>query len=395
MTGYQQAAISPSFEQGGVHAGRVARHRVVQVDNLKAVLVAWIIACHALLGYLVIGGWPYDEVQEVTLPPRTEFAMSSLLGPTSFVVIGAFFFIAGLFAPLEMAHAGPRRFARNRLLRLGVPWLAFLLLIWPMFMWFAYRAAGRDLTFWQEFRRRTPFLDSGPAWFLEVLLYVSLGYALWHSLRLGPRLRLQLRGHHLLWCGTAIAVVSFVVRLWFPARSQQVLDLHLWQWPQCVGMFCLGAVASNWHWAEQVPIRVRRTCGLVILLTLVTAPAVIILAGVRDFSRDGAVFLGGWHWQALVLAAVEGALAVAGSVWLLGQAQRWLTWDGSIASACQRGLYAAFLMQAPVLLSLEIALRPVPLPALAKTVLVASLGVAGSFWLGWLLVQKTPLRRLL
>ena len=38
--------------------------RMVPIDNLKAVLVAWIIAGHALLGYTAIGGWPYDEVSE-------------------------------------------------------------------------------------------------------------------------------------------------------------------------------------------------------------------------------------------------------------------------------------------------------------------------------------------
>ena len=238
-------------------------------------------------------------------------------------------------------------------------------------------------------------MDSGPAWFLEVLLLVSLAYALWHSLGLGQRLRPPVRGHCLLWCGIAIAIASFVVRLWFPARSQQILDLHLWEWPQCIGMFCLGAVASGWHWNEQVPTRVRLTCGFVLIATLLVAPAVIVLAGVRDFSRDGTAFLGGWHWQALVLAAVEGALVVAGSVWLLAQAQRLLTFHGRLASACQRAAYAAFLLQAPVLLSLEIALRAAPLTALAKTGLVASLGVAASFSLGWLLVEKTPLRRLL
>jgi len=395
MTRYQRPAAAPSFEQGGVPARQVARHRIVQIDNLKAVLVGWIIACHALLGYLAIGGWPYDEVQEVILPPRGEFVISILIGPTAFVVIGAFFFVAGLFAPLEMAHQGPLRFARNRLLRLGVPWVTMLLLIWPLFMWFAHRSAGQDLTFGQAFRQRTPFLDSGPAWFLEVLLFVSLGYALWHSLGLTQRLRPPLRGHYLLWCGIAIMAATFVMRLWFPARSQQILDLHLWEWPQCVGMFCLGTLASGWHWAEQVPPRVDRSCGLVVLVTLGLAPVVVILTGVRDFGRDGGVFLGGWHWQALTLAAFEAALVVAGSVWLLAQGQRLLTFDGRLASACQRAAYAAFLLQAPVLLSLEIALRSAPLPALAKVVIVASIGVAASFSLGWLLVQKTPLRRLL
>jgi hypothetical protein len=51
-------------------------------------------------------GWPDDEVQETTIPPGMEFVGLALLGPTALVVIGAFFFLAGLFAPLEMAHEG-------------------------------------------------------------------------------------------------------------------------------------------------------------------------------------------------------------------------------------------------------------------------------------------------
>jgi hypothetical protein len=31
--------------------------RIVPIDNLKALLVAWVIAGHAILGYTVIGGW--------------------------------------------------------------------------------------------------------------------------------------------------------------------------------------------------------------------------------------------------------------------------------------------------------------------------------------------------
>ena len=62
---------------------RVHEPRIVQVDNLKALLVAWIIACHAVLGYTAIGGWPYDEVSEVTLPSMQELLLSVVLGPTA------------------------------------------------------------------------------------------------------------------------------------------------------------------------------------------------------------------------------------------------------------------------------------------------------------------------
>ena len=133
-------------------SGRVREPRIVQVDNLKSLLVAWIIACHAVLGYTAIGGWPYDEVSEVTLPPMQELLLSVVLGPTALFVIGTFFFVAGLFAPVEMARHGVSSFVRTRTLRLGVPWLLFTVLVWPLFMWFAYRAAGHPLSYWQAFK---------------------------------------------------------------------------------------------------------------------------------------------------------------------------------------------------------------------------------------------------
>ncbi|HEX6761056.1 MAG TPA: acyltransferase [Propionibacteriaceae bacterium] len=371
-------------------------HRVVQVDNFKSLLVAWIIGCHALLGYTAIGGWPYDEVNEVTMSPRSELLLSIFLGPTGLFVIGTFFFLAGLFASAEMAHRGPAHFAQSRITRLGLPWLAFTLCVWPLLMWLAYRSAGYHLSLWQGFLGRQPFLDSGPLWFAQVLMYVSLGYALWRWRRWGLRFHMRAtQGSHLFLAALAIAVASFVVRLWYPARSQQILDLHVWQWPQCVGMFCLGAALSSQGWARKVPSAVARKCGIAVTITLVVAPVLAFSAGVRNFARDGDQFLGGWHWQALALDAVEASLVVAGSVWLLAWAQRRLTSDAPILVASARGAYAAFILQVPVLIGLEIAARPLPLPGFAKGVLVGALAVAGSFWLGSLLARRTKLGKIL
>jgi Acyltransferase family len=370
--------------------------RLIQVDNFKSLLVAWIIGCHALLGYTAIGGWPYDEVNEVTMSPRAELLLSIFLGPTALFVIGTFFFMAGLFAAAEMAHRGPAHFARSRMTRLGLPWLSFTLLVWPLFMWLAYRSAGHRLSYWQAFLDRQPFLDSGPLWFAQVLMYVSLGYALWRWTRWSPWFRMRTtQGIDLFLAAAVITVASFVVRMQFPARSQQILDLHLWQWPQCVGMFCLGAALSRQGWARKVPPAVARKCGIAVTVTLLVAPVLVFSAGVRNFARDGDPFLGGWRWQSLALDAVEASLVVAGSVWLLAWAQRRLTSDAPILVASARGAYAAFILQVPVLISLEIAARPLPLPGFAKGVLVGALAVAGSFWLGWLLARHTKLGKIL
>ena len=370
--------------------------RIVPVDNFKAVLVAWIIGCHALLGYTAIGGWPYDEVTEVTLSPGAELVLSAVLGPTALFVIGTFFFIAGLFAAPQMARVGPRRFVHSRVVRLGIPWLLFTLLVWPMFMWFAYQSAGRRMPYWQFFLERRPFLDSGPLWFVQVLLYVSIGYAVWTWVRRGRRFQFRpISGRHLVAAVAVITVVSFVVRLAYPARSQQILDLHLWQWPQCIGMFCLGVIVSGQGWATRVPTEVARRCGITMAATIVAVPVIAFGIGVTNLPRDGAPFLGGWHWQALILDVVEATLVVAGSIWLLAIAQRRLTSRAAVWDRSARAAYAAYMLQVPVLIGLEIAVRPLPLSAAAKMFPVAALAVVACFALGWLFVDRTRLGRIL
>lgn len=382
--------------------------RLPQIDNLKTAMVAWIIAGHALLGYSSIGGWPYDEVNEVTLDRRSEWVLAVLIGPSALFVVGTFFFLAGLFSPAAVARKGPARFAGDRILRLGVPFLCFMGLIWPLFMWAAYRAAGHRVSYWWAFTHRQPLLDSGPLWFAEVLLYFSLAYAAWSWT--ATRLRRQSRaepepepgplgGGHLVALAVAVAVASFVVRLWFPARSTQILDLHLWQWPQCLGMFGLGAVVARRGWIVSVPEGLRHRCGLAVAITLSAVPVLAVgldaELGASNLAEAATPFVGGWHWQALLLASVEACLVVAGSVWALGTAQRRLLNGGRLSVACGRAAYAAFALQGPVLLTLAIAARPLPLPAEAKALAVGALAVPACFWVGWLIIEHTRLNRLL
>jgi len=60
-----------------------------------------------------------------------------------------------------------------------------------------------------------------------------------------------------------------------------------------------------------------------------------------------------------------------------------------------RSSYLAFMLQGPVLVALALVLRPLALSGDVKALLVATLGIVGSFALGWLLIQRTALRRVL
>lgn len=356
--------------------------RLSAVDNLKVILVAWVIGGHALLGYAAIGGWPYDEVNEVTFHPGVETVLAALIGPSGLFFMGTFYFMAGIFTPGSIERKGRQRFVAERLVRLGTPWVVSALVVWPTFVWIAYNGAGRDVTWWQAFTDRDPFLDSGSLWFVGVLLIFSVAVAL-----LPPVRERAITARTVVGMTMVVAGATFLTRLVFPARGGQVGDLHLWWWPQCLGMFLLGMIGGR-KLAERVPDEIYRLTRRVVIGTIALLPVAAAMMGVLDLARSAEPFLGGWRWQAMVLALVEGVLVVAGSLWLIGLAQRRLAGQGRFAEGLARSAYVAFVVQGPILLSLATAMRPFELPAEVKAPVVGAGAIALSFAIGWYVTSR-------
>jgi hypothetical protein len=382
----------------------VRRGRLAYLDNLKLLLVAVIIAGHGALAYGDLeNAWPYQDVHEVKLAGVSNITLAMVVIPAAMFAMGLFFLISGLVTPGSVSRKGPRRFARDRLIRLGVPLAVWTLVLWPGAIWVAHLAAGDTHSFWWRFTHEDPVLDTGPMWFVEILLIYSLAYAAWRYWRRAGDTDpsgssaggTPLSGRTLVALAAGVSVVTVLLRPVFPAASGQVGQSHLWQWPQLVAMFGLGIVAAQHGWLDPVPDRIRRGCGFAALGGIA---AFLAVAGIMAATGvdGGVIFDPGLHWPALALAAIEGPLAVGTSVWLLGFAQRRLSRrPGPLGRTMARSAYAAFVLQGVVLIGLMVALRPVGVPAEVKAFTVACLGVAGSFALAWLLVSRTRLGRIL
>lgn len=364
--------------------------RLPYLDNLRTALVAWIIAAHGLVGYSAVGGWAYHEVAETRVHPVFEILLISLVGVSGLFIIGTLFFISGLLSPISLSRRGPRHYVIERAQRLGVPFLLSALLVWPLSVWVAYRAAGLEVSPWWVFRHRDPFLDSGAMWFAEVLLIFAAAYAAVWAFRRPTRTLLTTR--HVLAAIALIAVLNFVVRLGFPARGKQLGDLHIWQWPQCLVMFGLGTIAGGFRWLDAIDPKLVTRCRAVALITTVALPIVALLAGVTDFARQSLPFLGGWTWQSLVASTVEGIIVVTYAIWLVGAAKQHL--ETEFLARHGRAAFAAFFLQGPVLMLLATSLRPFDVPAELKAVVVAVVGVVLSFWTGRVLIRHTFLRKI-
>jgi glucan biosynthesis protein C len=358
--------------------------RRAYLDNLKTVLVAGVITGHVFITYAEVGSWAYREPstnKAFTIPAAFYVAVGSMFA------MGLFFLIAGLFVPRALARKGPAGFLGDRLVRLGPPFLAFLLVVFPVVRWMGDQR-GRSLAWF--FRDQLKELDPGPLWFVLALLIFSVGYVAWRVIRPARPSPRPWRASFLAGLAAGIAAATFVVRLRYPIDSHQIFVLHVWQWPQCVGLFALGIACAENGWLDPVPDRLRRQAGWAALGgagMIITA----LLLNMTSLDPLG----GGMTWPAAVIAAGEGITATGMSVWLLGTFQHRLDHAGPLARGMGRAAFGAYVVQAPVAVAIARLAHPLPIAPELKFLIVAPAAVAGSFGLAWLLARVPGLKRFL
>src|SRR5271165_3267764 len=154
--------------------------RELYIDRLRTVMTAMVVVFHTAITYGATGGWFYHEVAFSPAP-------SSLL-LTFFVVtnqayfMGFFFLLAGYFTPASLERKGYSRFIGDRFLRLGLPLLAFILILGPVTAAMVTAAEGKGFWptiayLWQHGR-----IINGPLWFAQALLIFSLCYCGWRAM---------------------------------------------------------------------------------------------------------------------------------------------------------------------------------------------------------------------
>ncbi|HEY3503563.1 MAG TPA: acyltransferase [Actinocatenispora sp.] len=231
--------------------------RLDWIDRLRVALTLLVIAHHSAATYASIPVW---YVVLGGKDPSSDL-LSGFLVLNQLWFMGAFFLLSGVFTPASADRKGTGRFVRDRLVRLGIPLLAYVVVIRPLAMVPAgisemrdHRAHGKPFSLaWYLLVSGDP----GVTWFLEVLIVFCLGYAV---LRLVRRPRTEVRasrpplwGLGLVTVGLAVAMFFWV--MWVPLGTYwPVVGLPSPTFlPQYVAMFALGIVAARRAWLTTMP----------------------------------------------------------------------------------------------------------------------------------------------
>ncbi|SHI38562.1 Acyltransferase family protein [Nocardiopsis flavescens] len=366
----QHAPPAPAAEPAGA-----PRTRLHYIDNLRVALTVLVVLHHAALTYSNIPVWFYLEpAGDATAGLLDVFIV---LNQTYFM--GLFFLLSGYFTPGAADRRGGRGFVRERLVRLGVPFLLFVLLVRPVLMIPSYQGAvaeglAADLPFWLF---AIVAYDPGPMWFVEVLLVFALAYALVRRLRRDraatavprPADSAPLRW---LWpvagFTLALAAVSFLWRWVNPAPYWPVLGLPSPDYlPQYLALFAVGILAFRRNWFTRLP-------GAAGWYGAATALAGLAAYFVAQGALGGPLALPGTP-QALVLLVLETVLSVGTMLALLVFFRRFATGGGRLSRFLSQNAFAVYVLHPLVLVGGGVLLAGWEAPAVLKFLGLSALAV--------------------
>ncbi|MFI7612785.1 acyltransferase family protein [Nonomuraea terrae] len=347
------------------------RTRLYAIDNLRIVLTALVVAHHAALTYGNIPLWFYVEPAK----DPSGILLDILVTVNQAFFMGFFFLISGFFTPGSHDRKGGRAFVRDRLIRLGIPLLAFLLLLRPLVNFGGYLAL--DLPYWQYYLASW---DPGPMWFVEVLIVFALAYAAWRALLRPAQAERAPAPVRPLWIVAFVLGLAVVTFLWrFPVPTGTyvpVLGLPSPQFlPQYVSMFVLGCVAHRRGWFETLPARAGRF-GLAAagVSSAVLLPAALLTTGATS--------------QAL-MALWESAFAVSMILGMTVLFRERHNRQGPRGRFLSNHAFTVYLIHPLVLVALGWALRWLEAPAVAKFAVLLALALPAC-WSAAYLVRSLP-----
>ena len=363
--------------------------RDLYIDRLRTVMTVLVILHHTAITYGAIGGWFWHEIQPSRAPSSILLILFCTTNQAYFM--GFFFLLAGYFTPASLDRKGYGHFIRDRLIRLGIPTLAFGLILGPLAA--ALVTAARGDGFWPTFValwNRKEFI-SGPLWFAEALLVFSLCYALWRRIR-GPqpgrpemtKLTPSPVPTWRAWLFGAILVgaAALGIRQVFPIGT----SLYGY-WAMYIFLFAVGIRAKPRNWLSQLTWRHARPWVITACVAWPVLPLAWMLAGPK------ANFNTGLGWAAFLYAFWEPFVAWGLiAAWLL-VFRKYLNQPSSLWAWLNRRAYAVYIIHPPILVGIALLLHGWIAPALVKFGVVGVLACAATWLIADPLVRLPGVRR--
>lgn len=368
--------------------------KIFYIENLKVGLIILVILHHVLNTYGAEGGWYYTQKTTIT---DAATAMVVLITINQSFFMGFFFFLSAYFIPGSYNKKGAARFVKDRLLRLGIPLVFYSFVLSPILIYLVYYfGKGHHISFMQFLDGFHDWINFGVLWFVAALLLFTFVYVLWRMInkKYQSKSFATPSSRMIFWFAAGVGLVSFLVRIVFPIGwILKPVGFQPAYFSQYVALFTLGLVAGKNNWLDTLLYNNGKRFARYALRLLLFFPASLIIEKV--VKSPEAWFSGGLHWQQLLYAVWEQLLGFSIIVALLIFGKKLWNKSSALMSKLSRNAFAVYIFHPLVLITLSLSIRNWDVDPAWKFLVVAPLGIVGSFLLASVITLIPGVRRII
>ncbi len=346
-----------------IETGKV-KQRLLYIDNLRVMIVAFVVMHHLAVTYSAFGGWYYYDAPPLDTLSTIWFAFYLSFQQGYFM--GLLFMIAGYFAAGSYDRKGFRGFVGERFKRLVIPALITMVAISPFIgsVELGKPSSGFDLV--------TFLSGTGVMWFTVALFAFSLAYAI---MRRTPRNRaagsdpkpLTPTVGKAILLVLVIALFAFLIRIVQPIGID-ILNMQLCYFASYIVLFGVGIVAYRNDLFARISYRAGKRWLLVgVVLGFV---AWFFLVGAAGDVGATAALEGGLTWWSAGYALWESFVAVAMAIGLIAVFREKLDHQSPRAKALAANAFAVYMFHPVIIVPVALLFSPLALYPIAKWLLL-------------------------
>lgn len=392
--------------------------RLVFLDNIKVFFTVLVIFTHVRVSYGGEGSWYYIATLNETNPADVItitilYMIAGIGGLFLAATMGLFFLMSAYFTPKSYDRKAVSGFWKERITRLGIPILLYILVFNPIISYLL--ALGGVLPYSSYPRFQGSFIDYylsnfqsldnfvgfltnfSITWFLVVLLIFSAVYTIWRQITkiasIQKRIPKELpipKYIYLLLLAFGLGFLTFLLRIAVPVE-QFPFGLPLAYIIQYFMMFSVGIIAYRYGWFEQMTRRHVKIWALTIFVGVIFFfTYFFVFVGVDS---DYSLFFGGLHLQALIFAMVE-SLACMGMIFVLIKIfYAKFNKQGKLLKNLSDSSYIIYLIHPFVVIPVSLSIAFIPLSPLIKIIIVLTVSVILCYIISHYLLEKIHLRK--
>lgn len=368
--------------------------RMYFLDNLKVFLAVLVVLQHSAQPYGPGGGWWIaPDPKQTTI----DFIVLGLLMAVNMsFFMGLFFMISAYFVPGSLDRKSPAKFMKDRLVKLGVPIPIFMFGVFPAMGYLLFYYGQPVINFYLNYLNifsSQYTLEFGHLWFLAMLLIFSASYvAYWLVKRPSSRPKQAFPGNTaILSFVMAMALISFVVRVWAPMNYWVPFHLfepfHLTQYAM---LFAAGIIAYREGWIDAIPEATAKLWSKIAKRTIILLPVAIFVTNGVQFSEGLKMFSGGLTFASLIGSTWDAFMCVSMCIALLALFKDQFNSQGRIAKAMADNSFTVYLIHIPFILFLQYLLIGIPIDPLIKFAIVGATGIPLVFAISHFVIKRLP-----